>query len=62
MIPWNGDDDNMIDRFDGRAILDFYIEPSTTKQNQQKSSKELEFEQLLLFESYRDLVTLTHNG
>jgi hypothetical protein len=24
MLPWNGKADNMIDRFDGRALLDFY--------------------------------------
>ena len=24
MLPWNGKDDNLIDRFDGRALLDFY--------------------------------------
>ena len=23
-LPWNGNTDNMIDRFDGRALLDFY--------------------------------------
>ena len=31
MLPWNGDDENMIDRFDGRAVLDFYIEPDLSK-------------------------------
>lgn len=24
MLPWNGKEDNLIDRFDGRALLDFY--------------------------------------
>ena len=37
MIPWNGDDDNIIDRFDGRAVLDFYIEPNLTGQNLKKA-------------------------
>lgn len=23
-LPWNGKEDNLIDRFDGRALLDFY--------------------------------------
>lgn len=32
MLPWNGDQDNMIDRFDGRALLDFYRDPVPSKQ------------------------------
>ncbi len=32
MLPWNGDRDNMIDRFDGRALLDFYREPVPGRQ------------------------------
>ena len=26
LIPWNGNHENMIDRFDGRSLLDFYRE------------------------------------
>uniref|UniRef100_A0A803KXX3 Suppressor of white apricot N-terminal domain-containing protein n=1 Tax=Chenopodium quinoa TaxID=63459 RepID=A0A803KXX3_CHEQI len=29
LIPWNGKEDNLIDRFDGRALLDFIRDPET---------------------------------
>ena len=32
MLPWNGNHDNMIDRFDGRALLDFYKDPLPDRQ------------------------------
>jgi hypothetical protein len=27
LLPWNGDHDNKIDRFDARSLLDFYRDP-----------------------------------
>jgi hypothetical protein len=30
MVPWNGDETCMIDRFDARSMLDFYREPKNT--------------------------------
>ena len=38
MLPYNGNHDNMIDRFDGRALLDFYREPLPIKR--QKTADE----------------------
>jgi arginine/serine-rich splicing factor 16 len=46
MIPWNGDTEKMIDRFDGRALLDFYKEPDPRTQHQQ-SEAERELEEVL---------------
>lgn len=57
MIPMNGSHDNLIDRFDGRALLDFYREP-VSRQAKSKTEDELELEELLAFETYRDLVKL----
>ncbi|DBB12899.1 TPA: hypothetical protein ACH3X3_005657 [Trebouxia sp. C0006] len=58
MIPMNGQQDNLIDRFDGRALLDFYREPIISRQTKPKTEDELELEELLAFETYRDLVKL----
>ncbi|KAL3137981.1 hypothetical protein ABBQ38_005221 [Trebouxia sp. C0009 RCD-2024] len=57
MIPMNGQHDNLIDRFDGRALLDFYRDP-VNRQVSAKTEDELELEELLAFENYRDLVKL----
>lgn len=38
MLPYNGNHDNMIDRFDGRALLDFYGDPVPIKR--QKTADE----------------------
>lgn len=46
MIPMNGQQDNLIDRFDGRALLDFYREPVTSKQARVKTEDELELEEV----------------
>ncbi len=46
MIPMNGQQDNLIDRFDGRALLDFYREPVTSKQTKVKTEDELELEEV----------------
>ena len=46
MIPWNGQQDNLIDRFDGRALLDFYREPDPQARCPQKTEDELELEEV----------------
>ena len=45
MLPWNGAQDNLIDRFDGRALLDFYQEPDK-RARRQKTEDELEVEEV----------------
>lgn len=40
MIPWNGDTENMIDRFDGRALLDFYRDPDGHSKPQKSDAEE----------------------
>ena len=47
MIPWNNQQDNIIDRFDGRALLDFYREPSTSRR-QEKTPEEVELDEVIL--------------
>lgn len=51
MIPMNGQHDNLIDRFDGRALLDFYREPVVGQHNKQKTEDELELEEVMIFKS-----------
>ena len=46
MIPWNGQQDNLIDRFDGRALLDFYKEPDGHSRRQHKSEDEIELDEV----------------
>ena len=55
MIPWNGQQDNLIDRFDGRALLDFYREPDPQARRPQKTEDELELEEVR-----RDTAILIH--
>ena len=45
MIPMNGQHDNLIDRFDGRALLDFYRDP-VNRQVSAKTEDELELEEV----------------
>ena len=45
-IGWNGRDDIMIDRFDGRAILDFYREPDERVRNRVKGEEQLELDEV----------------
>ena len=45
MIPWNGKQDNLIDRFDGRALLDFYREPARPS-IQSKSEEQQELDEV----------------
>lgn len=63
LVPWNGDHTNMIDRFDVRALLDFYKEPDPrVLAARQKTHEESKLEETLRFESYRDLVRLMARG
>ncbi|OMO56679.1 hypothetical protein CCACVL1_26368 [Corchorus capsularis] len=63
LIPWNGKQDVLIDRFDGRALLDFIREPGTRNfRNQEKSEEEEEVEEFVNFERYRDLIKHRRRG
>jgi len=60
LITWRGGgggQESMIDRFDARAMLDMYIPPKA-QPNRPKSVDELELEEMVAFESYRDLIAL----
>lgn len=43
MVPWNGDHDCLIDRFDARSMLDFYRENTV---NSKKTDEETEMEEV----------------
>lgn len=45
MITMNGQHDNLIDRFDGRALLDFYRDP-VARHSKHKTEDELELEEV----------------
>ncbi|XP_044470182.1 CLK4-associating serine/arginine rich protein isoform X2 [Mangifera indica] len=62
LIPWNGKQDVMIDRFDGRALLDFIREPVKRLRAQEKSEEEEEVEEFVNFERYRDLIKHRRRG
>ncbi|TYI89019.1 hypothetical protein E1A91_D03G024700v1 [Gossypium mustelinum] len=63
LIPWNGKQDVLIDRFDGRALLDFIREPRTRNfRNLEKSEEEEELEEIVNFERYRDLIKHRRRG
>ncbi|KAF9599965.1 hypothetical protein IFM89_002000 [Coptis chinensis] len=63
LIPWNGKQDILIDRFDGRALLDF-IRDSTSRNFRlhSKTEEEEELEEFVNFERYRDLIKLRRRG
>ncbi|KAL6222584.1 hypothetical protein ACLB2K_005976 [Fragaria x ananassa] len=61
LIPWNGKQDVLIDRFDGRALLDF-IRESKHFHVQEKSEEEEELEEFVNFERYRDLIKHRRRG
>ncbi|EFJ09466.1 hypothetical protein SELMODRAFT_48147, partial [Selaginella moellendorffii] len=61
LIPWNGKKDNLIDRFDGRALLDF-IRESDKSRRHEKTEEEEELEELVNFERYRDLIKRRRRG
>uniref|UniRef100_A0A0E0KEP0 Suppressor of white apricot N-terminal domain-containing protein n=1 Tax=Oryza punctata TaxID=4537 RepID=A0A0E0KEP0_ORYPU len=51
LIPWNGKQDVLIDRFDGRALLDFIRDSSSRPfRVQEKSEEEEELEEFVNFE------------
>ncbi|XP_061341084.1 uncharacterized protein LOC133287464 isoform X2 [Gastrolobium bilobum] len=61
LIPWNGKQDILIDRFDGRALLDF-IRDTGYRRVQEKSEEEEELEEFVNFERYRDLIKHRRRG
>ncbi|XP_057768953.1 uncharacterized protein LOC130988981 [Salvia miltiorrhiza] len=63
LIPWNGKQDVLIDRFDGRALLDF-IRDNTSKRFRvpEKTEEEEELEEFVNFERYRDLIKHRRRG
>ncbi|KAF5961172.1 hypothetical protein HYC85_002381 [Camellia sinensis] len=57
LIPWNGKQDILIDRFDGRALLDFVRDSSSRRFHApEKTEEEEELEEFVNFERYRDLI------
>ncbi|XP_078444344.1 CLK4-associating serine/arginine-rich protein isoform X2 [Wolffia australiana] len=53
----------MIDRFDGRALLDFIRDPASRPQHTQgKTQEEEELEEFVNFERYRDLIKHRRRG
>ncbi|KAF3438957.1 hypothetical protein FNV43_RR17232 [Rhamnella rubrinervis] len=63
LIPWNGKQDILIDRFDGRALLDFIRESGSRHfRAQEKSEEEEELEEFVNFERYRDLIKHRRRG
>ncbi|GLU20019.1 hypothetical protein SLE2022_362370 [Rubroshorea leprosula] len=63
LIPWNEKQDVLIDRFDGRALLDFIRESGLRRfQAQEKSEEEEEVEEFVNFERYRDLIKHRRRG
>ncbi|XP_042481999.1 CLK4-associating serine/arginine rich protein-like isoform X3 [Macadamia integrifolia] len=63
LIPWNGKQNILIDRFDGRALLDFIREyDSKHSRVQEKTEEEEELEEFVNFERYRDLIKHHRRG
>lgn len=63
LIQWNGKQDVLIDRFDGRAMLDFIRDSSSRPfRVQGKSEEEEELEEFVNFERYRDLIKHRRRG
>lgn len=63
LIQWNGKQDVLIDRFDGRALLDFIRDSSSRPfRVQGKSEEEEELEEFVNFERYRDLIKHRRRG
>ncbi|KAF6144009.1 hypothetical protein GIB67_017617 [Kingdonia uniflora] len=62
-IPWNGKQDVLIDRFDGRALLDFIRDSDSRNfRVQSKTEEEEQLEEFVNFERYRDLIKLRRRG
>ncbi|KAM0022441.1 putative suppressor of white apricot domain-containing protein [Helianthus debilis subsp. tardiflorus] len=63
LIPWNGKQDVMIDRFDGRALLDFIRDSDSRRfRVTEKTEEEEELEEFVSFERYRDLIKHRRRG
>ncbi|PSS36079.1 CLK4-associating serine/arginine rich protein [Actinidia chinensis var. chinensis] len=63
LIPWNGKQDILIDRFDGRALLDFIRDSSSRRfRAPEKTEEEEELEECVNFERYRDLIKHRRRG
>ncbi|XP_028114094.1 CLK4-associating serine/arginine rich protein-like isoform X3 [Camellia sinensis] len=63
LIPWNGKQDILIDRFDGRALLDFVRDSSSRRFHApEKTQEEEELEEFVNFERYRDLIKHQRRG
>ncbi|KAI5684544.1 hypothetical protein M9H77_05772 [Catharanthus roseus] len=62
LIPWNGKQDILIDRFDGRALLDFIRDTGSHRRASEKSEEEQELEEFVNFERYRDLIKHRRRG
>ncbi|KAL2608449.1 hypothetical protein R1flu_027022 [Riccia fluitans] len=63
LIPWNGKQSNLIDRFDGRALLDMIREyDPRTRPVREKTEEEEELDELVNFERYRDLIKQRRRG
>ncbi|PRW45018.1 CLK4-associating serine arginine rich isoform X2 [Chlorella sorokiniana] len=59
LVPWGAQPDVLIDRYDVRSLLDMYVAPDPrVLAHRQRTAKELELEEQLRFEAYRDLVRL----
>ncbi|KAH9288421.1 hypothetical protein KI387_032538, partial [Taxus chinensis] len=63
LIPWNGKQNILIDRFDGRALLDFIREHDPKLyRSREKTEEEEELEEFVNFERYRDLIKHRRRG
>lgn len=62
LIPWNGKEDNLIDRFDGRALLDMVREYNPSFHQREKTEEEDELEVMVNFQRYRDLIKQRRRG
>ncbi|XP_024381418.1 uncharacterized protein [Physcomitrium patens] len=65
LIPWNGKEDNLIDRFDGRALLDFIREYNSSGNHhlqRERTEEEEELEVMVNFQRYRDLIKQRRRG
>ncbi|XP_010269777.1 PREDICTED: CLK4-associating serine/arginine rich protein isoform X2 [Nelumbo nucifera] len=63
LIPWNGKQNILIDRFDGRSLLDFIRDSDSRHfRVQEKTEEEEELEEFVNFERYRDLIKHRRRG
>ncbi|KAL4448171.1 hypothetical protein ABPG75_005390 [Micractinium tetrahymenae] len=59
LVPWGAHPEVLIDRYDVRSLLDIYVEPDPRVwRHRQRSAQEIELEEQLQFEAYRDLIRL----